>query len=106
MDDIETKPSEAVPPPAHGSAAQPWIEEPTRAGWWAYRVREERGAMQVKIEDSGIWFWMWGLWMCSPLAWGAEWTGPFDSEEATNEAWPQSDQALPQGGAKKGNDEH
>jgi len=39
--------------PAHGWASLPWIEEPTRAGWWWFRA-DERKATPLRVIN-GAW---------------------------------------------------
>ena len=98
MDDIETKPSEAVPPPAHGYAAQPWIAEPTRAGWWwlaSSQHGDGTGDIVVEIAEvislSPIKFQITGSFRIYELQGWGRWAGPIEQPEPPSEGTPHTD---------------
>lgn len=99
MSTIKTKPRKAVPPPAAGYAAQPWIARPTRAGWWWNRLDEKDRPKLWRVipephppgETALVRKLKWAMTICEEggivppvtLEWvGGEWSGPVELEKA------------------------
>lgn len=74
-------------PAPNGCAAQPWIAEPTRAGWWVAWIYSSPKMLQVAelCDREGLHVFWQGFWRTPREVHAAGWAGPIESPSASDE---------------------
>ena len=77
------------------SASLPWIEEPTRAGWWVAWIYSSPKMFHVAelTDREGLHAFHQGFWRTPREIHAAGWAGPFESPSAPVEKPTQNDGA-------------